>query len=44
MKYFDNLADREIAELIGIKPDSVRSALSLARRKVAQLLKEDVLI
>lgn len=36
-KYFLNYSDTQIAELIGIQPDSVRMALTRARRKVRKL-------
>ncbi len=39
-KYFLNYNDSQIAALIGVKPDSVRMALTRARRKVRELWKE----
>lgn len=39
-KYFLNYNDSQIAALIGVKPDSVRMALTRARRKVRKLWKE----
>lgn len=39
-KYFLNYSDTQIAELIGIQPDSVRMALTRARRKVRELWKQ----
>ena len=40
MKYFENLPDREIAEQLGIKKDSVRLYLTKARRSLAAALME----
>ena len=36
-KYFLNYSDTQIAEFIGVQPDSVRMALTRARRKVRKL-------
>lgn len=40
MKYFDEMSDREIAGVLGIGADSVRSCLMRARRRVQDKLKE----
>ena len=40
-KYLLELTDAEIAELIGIKKDSVRQYLTRARRAVYALYQED---
>lgn len=40
MKYYEEMSDREIAPLIGVKPDAVRSYLMRARRKLGAILKE----
>lgn len=41
MKYVLDRTDSEIAGGLGIKPDSVRTLLTRARRKLAELLKEN---
>ena len=40
MKYFDEMRDAEIAQLLGISRDSVRSRVNRARRKLGALLQE----
>lgn len=40
MKYLDELKDREIAAVFGIKPGSVRAYLTKARRHAQEVLKE----
>lgn len=40
-KYFLGLNDRELAELIGCQPSSVRMLLTRARRNAIELLKEE---
>ncbi len=40
MKYLDEMNDREIAQTLSIKEDSVRSCLMRARRHVKQHMKE----
>lgn len=39
MKYLDQMSDREIADTLGIGPDSVRSCLMRARRHVKEQMK-----
>lgn len=40
-KYFENLSDEEIAEITGIKPGSVRTAIMRARKLLREKLEED---
>lgn len=40
MKYFREMTEQEIADEMGLKPVSVRTCLSRARKHLAQLLKE----
>ena len=40
MKYFDEMSDAEIAQLLGISRDSLRSRVNRARRKLGALLQE----
>jgi len=40
-KYFQDMSDKEIAEIIGIKPESVREYLSRARNMVHQILTKE---
>jgi RNA polymerase sigma-70 factor (ECF subfamily) len=40
LRYFDNLSDAEIAEILDVKPDTVRSCLSRARRRALRIYKE----
>lgn len=40
MKYFDEMSDAEIARLLGINRDSLRSRVNRARRKLGALLQE----
>lgn len=38
MKYFDRLSDREIAVVLSVKPDSIRSYLTKSRRHLKAIL------
>lgn len=40
MKYYEELSDREIAEILGIRAGSIRTCLMRARRKLGEILKE----
>ena len=40
MKYFDEMSDAEIAQLLGINRDCLRSRVNRARRKLGALLQE----
>ena len=40
MKYFDEMSDAEIAQLLGVSRDSLRSRVNRARRKLGALLQE----
>ena len=40
MKYFDEMSDAEIAQLLGVNRDSLRSRVNRARRKLGALLQE----
>jgi len=41
MKFFDQLSDQEIGEILGLQLSSVRSRLTRARRRLREALKED---
>ena len=40
MKYYEELSDREIAEVFGLSPSSIRTYLLRARQKLGAILKE----
>lgn len=40
MKYYEELSDREIAEVLGIRCGSIRTCLMRARRRLGEILKE----
>ena len=40
MKYYEELSDREIAEILGLSPSSIRTYMLRARRKLGAILKE----
>ena len=40
MKYFDELSDQEIADVIGTKESTIRMCLSRARRRFLRICEE----